>query len=46
MAVSMTRRVVLGGSLLGLPAFAADVASRLADLEQRNGGRLGGAAQE
>lgn len=45
MAVSMTRRVVLGGSLLGsllgLPAFAADVASRLADLEQRNGGRLG-----
>lgn len=41
MAVSMTRRVVFAGSLLALPAFADDVASRLADLERRNGGRLG-----
>ena len=41
MTVSMTRRAVFAGSLLALPAFADDVASRLADLERRNGGRLG-----
>lgn len=41
MVVSITRRVVFAGSMLALPAFADDVASRLADLERRNGGRLG-----
>ncbi|MDI1284181.1 MAG: class A beta-lactamase [Reyranella sp.] len=41
MTVSMTRRAVFAGSLLALPAFADDVASRLADLERQNGGRLG-----
>lgn len=41
MAKSITRRVVFAGSLLALPAFADDVALRLADLEGRNGGRLG-----
>ena len=41
MAVSITRRVLFAGSMLALPAFADDVASRLADLERRSGGRLG-----
>ena len=45
MAVLIARRAVLAGSLpgslLALPAFADDVASRLADLERRKGGRLG-----
>jgi beta-lactamase class A len=35
---------VFAGSLLALPAFANDASSALADLERRNGGRLGVAA--
>ena len=41
MAVLIARRAVLAGPLLALPAFADDAASRFADLERRNGGRLG-----
>src|SRR5262245_10726068 len=44
MTVSVARRTVLAGSLLALPAFANNAVSGLADLEQRNGGRLGVAA--
>src|SRR5260370_7711530 len=41
---SIARRAVFAGSLLALPAFANDAGSALADLERRNGGRLGVAA--
>src|SRR5260370_30492779 len=41
---SIARRAVFAGSLLALPAFANDASSALADLERRNGGRLGVAA--
>jgi beta-lactamase class A len=41
---SIARRAVLAGSLLALPALANDAGSALADLERRNGGRLGVAA--
>jgi beta-lactamase class A len=41
---SIVRRAVFAGSLLALPAFANDASSALADLERRNGGRLGVAA--
>jgi beta-lactamase class A len=44
MTASIARRTVLAGSLLALPAFANDAAKDLADLERRNGGRLGVAA--
>src|SRR5260370_17643602 len=41
---AIARRAVFAGSLLALPAFADDASSALADLERRNGGRLGVAA--
>jgi beta-lactamase class A len=41
MAVSIARRAVLAGSLLVFPAFAIDATAALAELERRNGGRLG-----
>ena len=41
---SIARRAVFAGSLLALPAFANDASAALADLERRNGGRLGVAA--
>jgi beta-lactamase class A len=41
---AIARRAVFAGSLLALPAFANDASSALADLERRNGGRLGVAA--
>ena len=44
MPASIARRGFLAGSLLALPAFANDAASQLAELERRNGGRLGVAA--
>jgi beta-lactamase class A len=44
MPVSIPRRTVLAGSLLAVPAFANDAAQSLAELERRNGGRLGVAA--
>jgi beta-lactamase class A len=37
----IARRSVFAGSLLALPVFADDASSALADLERRNGGRLG-----
>src|SRR5262245_1779745 len=43
-SVVVGRRTVLVGSLLALPAIAEDAAARLAELERRNGGRLGVAA--
>jgi len=48
MTATIARRTVLAGSLpgslLALPAFADDPAKSLAELETRNGGRLGVAA--
>jgi beta-lactamase class A len=44
MPVSIARRGLFAAPLVALPAFANDVASSLADLERRNGGRLGVAA--
>ena len=44
MPASIARRGLFAASLLALPAFANDTASSLADLERRNGGRLGVAA--
>ncbi len=41
---AIARRAVFAGSLLALPAFADDASPALADLERRNGGRLGVAA--
>jgi beta-lactamase class A len=41
---AIARRAVFAGSLLALPAFADDASSALAELERRNGGRLGVAA--
>src|SRR5260370_37745735 len=41
---SIARRAVFAGSLLALPASADDASAALADLERRNGGRLGVAA--
>jgi beta-lactamase class A len=38
---SIARRTIFAASLLTLPAFANDAGSALADLERRNGGRLG-----
>jgi beta-lactamase class A len=44
MPASIARRAVFAGSLLAVPAFANDAASGFAELERRNGGRLGVAA--
>jgi len=44
MPASIARRGFLAAPLLALPAFADDATSRLAELERRNGGRLGVAA--
>ena len=44
MPASIARRSFLAAPLLALPAFADDATSRLAELERRNGGRLGVAA--
>ena len=44
MPASIARRGFLAVPLLALPAFANDTASPLAELERRNGGRLGVAA--
>jgi len=44
MAASIARRAVFAGSLLAFPAFADDAAAGFAELERRNGGRLGVAA--
>ena len=44
MPASMTRRAVFAGSLMALPALANDAVASLAELERRNGGRLGVAA--
>ena len=44
MPASIARRGFLAAPLLALPAFANDATSRLAELERRNGGRLGVAA--
>ncbi|HET6221540.1 MAG TPA: class A beta-lactamase [Dongiaceae bacterium] len=44
MPASIARRGFLAAPLLALPAFANDTASPLAELERRNGGRLGVAA--
>jgi beta-lactamase class A len=44
MPAMIPRRSLLAASLLAFPAFAEDTASRVADLERRNGGRLGLAA--
>jgi beta-lactamase class A len=44
MPASIARRGFLAAPLLALPAFANDAASQLAELERRNGGRLGVAA--
>ncbi len=44
MPPSIARRSFLAAPLLALPAFADDATSRLAELERRNGGRLGVAA--
>lgn len=44
MPASIARRGLLAAPLLALPAFANDTASPLAELERRNGGRLGVAA--
>jgi beta-lactamase class A len=44
MAVSIARRAVFAGSLLAFPAFANDATAAFAELERRNGGRLGVAA--
>jgi beta-lactamase class A len=44
MPASIARRVLFAAPLLAFPAFANDTASLLADLERRNGGRLGVAA--
>ena len=41
---SIARRTIFASALLTLPAFANDASSALADLERRNGGRLGVAA--
>jgi beta-lactamase class A len=41
---SIARRTIFAAPLLTLPAFANDAGSTLADLERRNGGRLGVAA--
>jgi beta-lactamase class A len=41
---SIARRTIFAAPLLTLPAFANDAGSALADLERRNGGRLGVAA--
>ncbi len=44
MPATIARRSFLAAPLLALPASADDAASRLAELERRNGGRLGVAA--
>lgn len=44
MPASIARRGFLAVPLLALPAFADEATSRLAELERRNGGRLGVAA--
>jgi beta-lactamase class A len=44
MPASIARRGFLAAPLLALPAFANDAASQFAELERRNGGRLGVAA--
>ena len=44
MPASIARRAVFAGSLLAVPAFANDAATGFAELERRNGGRLGVAA--
>jgi beta-lactamase class A len=44
MPASIARRSFLAAPLLAVPAFADDATSRLAELEHRNGGRLGVAA--
>lgn len=44
MPASIARRGFLAAPLLALPAFANDAKSQLAELERRNGGRLGVAA--
>jgi beta-lactamase class A len=44
MPASIARRGLFAAPLAALPAFANDSASLLADLERRNGGRLGVAA--
>jgi beta-lactamase class A len=44
MPASIARRSFLAAPLLALPAFAEDATSGLAELERRNGGRLGVAA--
>ena len=44
MPASIARRGFLAAPLLALPAFANDATSQLAELERRNGGRLGVAA--
>ncbi|MPZ35152.1 MAG: serine hydrolase, partial [Rhodospirillales bacterium] len=44
MPASIARRGLLAAPLLALPAFANDATSPLAELERRNGGRLGVAA--
>ncbi len=41
MPASIARRGFLAAPLLALPAFANDAKSQLAELERRNGGRLG-----
>ena len=41
MPASIARRGFLAAPLLALPAFANDATSQLAELERRNGGRLG-----
>ena len=44
MPASIARRGFLAVPLLALPAFANDATSQFAELERRNGGRLGVAA--
>ena len=44
MPASIARRGFLAAPLLALPAFANDATTPLAELERRNGGRLGVAA--
>jgi len=44
MPASIARRAVFAGSLLAFPAFADDATAGFAELERRNGGRLGVAA--
>ena len=44
MPASIARRGFLAAPLLALPAFADNAAGQLAELERRNGGRLGVAA--